>query len=96
MADAAGETWETPLRVTVDRRLTLESHGAKNTSAGGLLADLSDTWIDRVHERRPPHGIMAKRRALSGSGAVAGHAWAAEQAAQPLHGAPERHPVAAA
>ena len=37
MADAAGETKE-PLRVTYDRRLKLEFHGARITSDGGLLA----------------------------------------------------------
>lgn len=37
MADATGETKE-PLRVTFDRRLKLEFHGARITSEGGLLA----------------------------------------------------------
>jgi Transposase DDE domain group 1 len=37
MADATGETKE-PLRVTFDRRLKLELHGARITSDGGLLA----------------------------------------------------------
>ena len=38
MADATGET-NVPLRVTFDRRLKLEFHGARITSNGGLLAN---------------------------------------------------------
>ncbi len=39
MADATGEAKYPPLRVTFDRRLKLEFHGARITSDGGLLAD---------------------------------------------------------
>ena len=38
MADATGEAKKLPLRVTFDRRLKLEFHGARVTSDGGLLA----------------------------------------------------------
>jgi hypothetical protein len=38
MADAMGEAQQAPLRVTFDRRLKLEFHGARITSDGGLLA----------------------------------------------------------
>src|SRR3954454_9725562 len=38
MADATGEAKEPPLRVTFDRRIKLEFHGARITSDGGLLA----------------------------------------------------------
>ena len=38
MADATGEAKEPSLRVTFDRRLKLEFHGARITSDGGLLA----------------------------------------------------------
>jgi DDE family transposase len=38
MVDATGEAKEPPLRVTFDRRIKLELHGARITSDGGLLA----------------------------------------------------------
>jgi hypothetical protein len=38
MANATGEAKHAPLRVTFDRRLKLEFHGARITSDGGLLA----------------------------------------------------------
>jgi Transposase DDE domain group 1 len=38
MADATGEAKHPALRVTFDRRLKLEFHGARITSDGGLLA----------------------------------------------------------
>ena len=38
MVDATGEAKAPPLRVTFDRRLKLEFHGAKITSDGGLRA----------------------------------------------------------
>src|SRR3954470_23703786 len=46
MADATGEAKEPPLRVTFDRRIKLEFHGARITSDGGLLAyrELDDVF----------------------------------------------------
>ena len=38
MADATGEAKEPRLRVTFDRRIKLEFHGARITSDGGPLA----------------------------------------------------------
>ena len=46
MADATGEAKGPPLRVTFDRRIKLEFHGARITSDGGLLAygELDDAF----------------------------------------------------
>jgi hypothetical protein len=46
MADATGEAKWPPLRVTFDRRIKLEFHGARITSDGGLLAyrELDDVF----------------------------------------------------
>ena len=46
MADATGEAKEPPLRVTFDRRIKLEFHGARITSDGGLLVyrELDDVF----------------------------------------------------
>src|SRR3954449_7012881 len=46
MADATGEAKEPPLRVTFDRCIKLEFHGARITSDGGLLAyrELDDVF----------------------------------------------------
>ena len=46
MADATGEARQPPLRVSFDRRIKLEFHGARITSDGGLLAyrELDDTF----------------------------------------------------
>ena len=46
MADATGEAKQPPLRVSFDRRIKLEFHGARITSDGGLLAyrELDDAF----------------------------------------------------
>jgi hypothetical protein len=49
MADATGEAKEPPLRVTFDRRIKLEFHGARITSDAGLLAAILrriDPWTE--------------------------------------------------
>ena len=46
MAYATGEAKQAPLRVSFDRRIKLEFHGARITSDGGLLAyrELDDAF----------------------------------------------------
>jgi hypothetical protein len=41
MADATGEAKHPPLRVSFDRRIKLEFHGARITSDGSLLAEVA-------------------------------------------------------
>ena len=69
MTDATGETRE-PLRVTFDRRIKLEFHGARITSDGGLLAyrelddafDLTTTGVSALTEGR--RGTNIRHRLL--------------------------------
>jgi hypothetical protein len=70
MADATGEAKKPPLRVTFDRRLKLEFHGAKITSDGGLLAyrelddalDLTTIGVSALAEGR--RGANIRHRLL--------------------------------
>ena len=63
MADATGEAKEPPLRVTFDRRIKLEFHGARMTSDGGLLAYRE---LDNVFD------LTAMGASALGEGRVAG------------------------
>ena len=74
MADATGEAKEPALRVTFDRRIKLEFHGARITSDGGLLAyrELDDTLglsaiaTSALADGR--RGRNIRRRLLGGAG----------------------------
>src|SRR3954447_14452230 len=83
MADATGETKE-PLRVAFDRRLKLEFHGARTTSAGGLLAyrelddalGLTATAVSTLAEGRRGKNIRHRLLGLlrqAGYGRLAGY-----------------------
>ena len=49
MPYATGEAKQPPLRVTFDRRIKLEFHGARITSDGGLLAYRELDYLSLIH-----------------------------------------------
>src|SRR4051812_25874589 len=70
MADATGEAKQPPLRVSFDRRIKLEFHGARITSDGGLLVyrELDDACgLTTMAAPRLAEGRRASRRTSTGA-----------------------------